>query len=165
MLLIFDLDDTLIPRLPDNYTPKDLKNLRLLPGAEEILTLNLPGVNKILVTKEIDMGLQNKKIDAVGIRNYFTRIMICFDDPDKRNCFRDSSERYQDKDVWIIGDRLDSEIRYGNKLGFKTIRLKQGKYKDLEPKDDSEIPTVTINSLTELAQVLNLSNSNIKFKD
>jgi FMN phosphatase YigB (HAD superfamily) len=155
-LLIFDLDDTLYdtsnrldPVMP-NYA-----NMRLYPEALEILR-DIPK-EKVLVTfgKE---EVQKKKIETLKIEPYFKEIYIFEDRSRKLEGFRQILEKYNvanPKEVIVIGDRIDTEIRYGNMLGVTTVHLNIGKYRMLMPKDELEIPTHTVNSLTELRFILN----------
>ena len=58
------------------------------------------------------------------------------------------------KNIIVVGDRIDAEIRYGNMLGATTILLSYGKYKDLKPKDAFEMPTYTIKKIGELQKLI-----------
>jgi len=154
-LCIFDLDDTLYDtsnRL-DRVTP-NFETMKLYPGALEVLSD--ASVPKILVTYG-NTDLQNKKIETLGVRSFFKEILICPTVAEKLNLFKEiikKSNIQNPEEVAVIGDRRDGEIRYGNMLGFTTIYLKAGKYKDLEAKDDLEIPNFTILSLSELSPIL-----------
>lgn len=155
MLIIFDLDDTLINTssiMVGGYTEKKLDQISLFPGVKEFLN-NFKG-KKVLVTKETDLGLQNRKIDFLGIRNYFNLILICYTDKEKKTCFQKVLAKFPNQDIWVVGDRIDAEIRYGNELGLKTVRFKQGKYKDLKIKDSSENPNYEVKSFLELFKLV-----------
>ena len=54
----------------------------------------------------------------------------------------------------MIGDRLDNDILPAKVLGMKTILLKAGVYRILEPRNPSEIPDATITSVTEIPSVI-----------
>ena len=54
----------------------------------------------------------------------------------------------------MVGDRLDIDILPANELGMKTIRTMDSLYKIQEPVDKKETPLFTINSLSELPEVL-----------
>ena len=54
----------------------------------------------------------------------------------------------------MIGDRLDNDILPAKVLGMKTILLRVGVYKILEPRNPSEIPDATITSIEEIPSVL-----------
>lgn len=152
---IFDLDDVLYNKskiLGDSYS-----NLNaIVPFPDTIQTLkDLTGV-KILVTKSSsNKDIQNKKIDLLNIRNLFDNIIIVKEDLGKKLAFESILLNYNvsnRKDIVIVGDRIDSEIRYGNLLGCKTVLFNfgEGKYSHLKPKDAFEIPDLVISSLSEL---------------
>lgn len=54
----------------------------------------------------------------------------------------------------MVGDRLDIDILPANELGMKTIRTMDSLYKIQEPVNKKETPLFTINSLSELPEVL-----------
>ena len=54
----------------------------------------------------------------------------------------------------MVGDRLDIDIMPANELGMKTIRTLNSLYKIQRAKNEKEAPLVTINSLTELPEIL-----------
>ncbi len=159
MLLLFDLDDTLYSRsqqLPDNYTEKDLVEISLFPGAASLLkqkTIGPKNLTKILVTKG-DRQLQQQKIKTLGIEPHFQRILICPKDEDKKQCFKNAIKEFPDKEVWVIGNRLDSEIRYGKELGLKTIYLCHGKYSSLQPQDAYEVPDYEVEHFEDVLRIL-----------
>ncbi len=159
MLLLFDLDDTLYSRsqqLPDNYTEKDLAEIRLFPGVLHLLkqkTLAPKNLIKVLVTKG-DPRLQQQKIKNLGIEPHFQQILICPRDDDKKQCFKNALKEFPDKEVWVIGNRLDSEIRYGKELGLKTIYLCHGKYSSLQPRDAYEVPDYEVEQFEDIFRIL-----------
>lgn len=54
----------------------------------------------------------------------------------------------------MVGDRLDNDIIPANRIGMYTIWIKQGSWKDAAPKDELELPDMTVDSLTELSAAL-----------
>ncbi|MFH2018411.1 MAG: HAD hydrolase-like protein [bacterium] len=48
---------------------------------------------------------------------------------------------------WVIGDKLDSEIACGNRAGFTTIRVRQGKFAETLPNTPDEQPCFEVGSL------------------
>lgn len=152
MLIIFDLDDTLFLRLPDNYTEEDLNNLQLYPGARELLVRN--NYKKILVSKG-DPDFQYKKLAVLNITDLFDQIFICSTSKEKQKIFKKISLDFPNEPIWVIGDRIDSEIRCGRELGFKTVLLKKGKYKDLKAKDSLEIADFKFNNFNEVNHFFN----------
>ena len=155
MLIIFDLDDTLYDRtgqLSDNWTEEEFKNLEVFPGVKEILGVD--GFSKVLVSKG-EEEFQLRKLEQLGIKDQFDEIKICPTNEDKKTEFQNILNRCPHPLVWVIGNRIDSEIRYGNELGLKTVLLKHGKYKNLKAKDKYEIPDYEIEQFVELHLILN----------
>ncbi len=154
-LVIFDLDDTLYDRwgqLDETY--RNLPNITLFPDALQVL--NAIKVPKVLISKG-EPGIQQQKVDVLGIRPYFEEICVCASPEEKQALFKRLMDNYHitdPKDIVVIGDRLDSEIRAGKMLGFTTIRLLHGKYKDLKPKDAFEVPDYTIKTLREVLEII-----------
>lgn len=140
-VIIFDLDDTLFDSTNQPLETPNGWPLELFSGWQPILQVE--SYNNILVTMG-EPELQNKKIDALGIRQYFSKIYIVDRNEDKATCFAEVIKEFPNQDIIVVGNRLDSEIRYGNQLGLKTIFVKYGKYKDMVAKDKFENPTYTI---------------------
>jgi len=131
---------------------ENLEQAQVYPEVEEFLQSSKD--TKILVTKELVPGLQQKKIDHLGIKKWFDEIIICSSDQEKKDYFQKIKEKYVGRQIWVIGDRITSEIRWGNKLGLKTIQIYLGKYKDLKPKDDLEIPQYKVTTFEEIESII-----------
>ena len=54
----------------------------------------------------------------------------------------------------MVGDRLDNDIVPANKVGLKTIWVKQGFAVYSNPQDELEYADYTVNSLTEICDIL-----------
>lgn len=52
--------------------------------------------------------------------------------------------------TFVVGDRIQGEIFLGNKIKFKTVWFRNGKYKDVYPKNENEKPDYLIYGLKEL---------------
>jgi len=133
---IWDLDDTLYHRhvqVGDDYS--GTHDIVLFPDALPALTK--PDQIDILVTKESREGVQGVKLDALGIRERFEEIHTVRRDEDKREVFASIRERFA-LPIYVIGDRVDSEILYGNELGMMTILCPRGKYLFRKPGSEVE---------------------------
>lgn len=152
-VVVFDLDDTLYDtsgRL-DDVTP-NFTTMKLADDAHDLL--EKIKYKKILLTHG-DTDIQNKKIDTLNIRNLFDEIIIVATNAEKLPVFEKIKKEFKDpKDVAVVGDRCDSEIRFGNMQGFVTILVSGWKYKNLAPKDDLEIPTYEIKAFSNLTDIL-----------
>ena len=102
-----------------------------------------------------DKEIQYKKIVLLGIKDYFSSILICPSKEEKKECFKTLISSYPGYKKIVIGDRRDSEIRFGNELNLITILIKSGKYKDLKATNDFEIANYEIDKITKLGGVLN----------
>lgn len=129
-----------------------LRNINSLPKlktySDAYIVPQIDTVN-YLVTSGLK-EFQNQKIDALGIRNWFTEIYI--DDPitpkweNKEEIMRLILNRhnYNIADLLVVGDNSESEIKAGNNIGIETIQiLREG----IEP---SEIANYRIKNLNEL---------------
>jgi FMN phosphatase YigB (HAD superfamily) len=154
-VVIFDLDDTLFVRDSSIQENEDWENITSAEpslGVVEFLH-NFSG-KKMLVTKESHPNLQNKKLELLGIRKLFDEVMICYKNKEKKELFSKIMCENPGDEIWVVGDRIDSEIRYGNELGLKTVLLNQGKYKTLKAKDDFEVSDYKIDKFIELNRIL-----------
>ena len=155
MLIIFDLDDTLYDRtgqVPDNYTKEDIQKITLFPQVKEFLQA-FSG-KKILVTKETDPGLQNRKIHSLGLRGYFDQIIICHSAEEKKDAFQNIKQSFPGEEIVVVGDRLDQEIKYGKELGLKTVWLRHGNHNERLPQQFGEVPDHQITEFSEFPALL-----------
>ncbi len=128
-VFVFDLDGTLVD------TDGQLKGKGMRPldcitpftGVPEVL--QIAGSINILVTAG-NSDLQNKKVDALKLRQYFQQINVVEHKEEKQEVFRCIAEKFQGSEalIAVIGDRLDYEIRYGNECGFITFHINQGSH-------------------------------------
>ena len=144
MIVIFDLDDTLFDttgQLDESYT--NLSNI--VPFDDTIDVLEKVDATKILVSRG-DGRIQQEKIKLLGIKKYFNDIFICALHDEKKTLFEHILKSYnvKAKDVWVVGDRINVEIRYGNLLGMNTVHFHHGKHKDLKPQDAFDKPMFVI---------------------
>lgn len=155
MLIVFDLDDTLYDcsgQVKFETRWQDARCITPFPGAIDFLS-SYPS-KKILLSRETDTGLQNVKIDSLGIRDYFVEIYLCQRGEEKKTVLEKIQREYSSEDIWVVGDRIDSEIQYGNELGLKTVRLSCGKYKDMMPQHKLQEAHHTITEFLQLYKVL-----------
>jgi putative hydrolase of the HAD superfamily len=83
--------------------------------------------DKFLVTTSLT-SLQNKKIDALGIRDDFKEIFIndtFITKKNKEDVFRELIHKYalSVESTIVVGDNAESEIRAGNALGMITVQM------------------------------------------
>ena len=59
-------------------------------------------------------------------------------------------------EVYVVGDRIEDEIRFGNMNGFTTIWFKKGKYSGIEPKEAICVPDKITTTASQIeAMILN----------
>ena len=56
--------------------------------------------------------------------------------------------------AWMVGDRLDNDIRPANAAGWRTIRVLKGYNAEQQPREELESPDYTITSLDEIPQIV-----------
>lgn len=154
-LIIFDLDDTLFDssgQMRSGHESEDVKQITPFPGVLAFLA-SFPG-KKALVTHETVLGLQQQKIDTLGVQRFFDDVFICQTREEKKSHLRRVVAKYHPTKCWVVGDRLDTEIFYGNELGLKTIWIRQGKHADRQPQNGLEVPDHTIVRFSELHALL-----------
>jgi FMN phosphatase YigB (HAD superfamily) len=154
-LIVFDLDDTLFHtsgQIKYENRWEDVKNITPFAGVPEFLR-SFPA-KKVLLTWETDKGLQDAKIDQLGIRTFFNEIVICYSNQEKKECLARIKEKYSPENIYVVGDRIDAEIQFGNELGLKTVRLQYGRYKDMMPQHTLQEAHHTITEFSQLGELL-----------
>lgn len=131
---------------------KDVKNIIPFAGVPEFLQ-SFPA-KKLLLTWETDKGLQDAKIDQLGIRSYLHEIHICYSNEEKKQYLAQIKKNYPSEEIYVVGDRIDAEIQFGNELGMKTVRLLYGKYRDMIPQHSLQEAHHTITEFLQLESVL-----------
>jgi FMN phosphatase YigB (HAD superfamily) len=119
-------------------------------NALELLTAFHKNCKQVLAStvSSKNFGKRLDLIKKLGIDVFFDEIHIGRKDSD---IFNDFLRKYgtSPKNTYVIGDNAYSEISIGNKLGMKTILLKNKSSRELEEK-----PWKTINSLLELKDLI-----------
>lgn len=160
-MIIFDLDDTILPTTDQlfslgEYGLSDLDHITTYKGSEETLEFCNSLTNSFLVTKG-DPTLQNEKIAKLKIKSYFKEIIIVPTNEDKYFAFKHLIDKYNKRagEAVVVGDKIKSEILYGNILGTKTIQLIQGRHsKNYYPQYELEIPTYSIYDIREIINII-----------
>lgn len=132
-----------------NRTIYDPETGELVPGALALLTfLKERGDTVHLISKK--EGGREDLLDTLGIASYFTTVTFTEEkEPSMAALIKESASP-----VYVIGDYLHNEIRYGNRYGAHTIWLKRGRFRDLKPELEDDVPWQTIEELTEAQHYL-----------
>ena len=156
--LIFDLDDTLYfktEQLGDDYGFEDIDNISI-PSEDMDYLKELSGKNNMYIVTNGDEKFQRRKIEVLGLEDIFAKenIHIVSLKEDKKELFKEITKDTPGIKTYIIGDRIDSEIQYGNELGLETIRMMKGKYSDMIPKILEQEPNYEIYEIINLDYIL-----------
>ena len=60
------------------------------------------------------------------------------------------------ENAWMVGDRLDNDIRPAKKAGWHTIRILKGYNRKQHPRDELDVPDHTIASLGEIVDIISV---------
>lgn len=139
--IIFDWKRTL-------YDP-DKKSL--IDGSVDLLSsLQKKNISLIVIGKGgEDM---HKEVQRLDVKKFFSKIV--FEEGQKDISIYKLYVSENPKETVFVGDRIQSELAAGNKLGCVTIWLKQGKFADEGPLDDSQNPTYIVTTIEELEKLL-----------
>ena len=144
------------------YQHPDFNELIIYPETKEVLN-KLKNIFKLVLITQGAYDSQNKRIDSLGIKDYFDYIYLSESGKKKESFEKALNDlRMNEDQILVVGDRIDSEIKIGNELGMNTCRIMKGKYKILNPKIKIEEPDYVINSLRGLYKILDLKNEKFK---
>ena len=127
------------------------------PEAENCLN-ELSKHYKIGIIANQNFG-SKERLDKLGLLKYIDLVIASAEEgvtkPDLR-IFQIALDRANCKpeEAVMVGDRLDNDIIPANKIGMKTVWIKQGFGGYSEPKEIEELPDYTINNLKELLKLL-----------
>lgn len=140
--VIFDYNRTL-------FNPE---NNEFYPEAVEVLE-KLKGRFKLALVAKGDAE-REKQIERLGLRKYFEVVIIGEEkgEDDYRKCIEQLQVR--PAEVYVVGDRIAKEIKFGNDIGAVTVWFRNGKFKDELPKSKDELPVYTVEDLKDLLEIL-----------
>jgi putative hydrolase of the HAD superfamily len=132
--------------------------IRLTSGAREILEWSHSRANIHLVTSG-DATTQNKKIDRLGIRDFFTSVQCVEARASakdgigaKQVAFQSIANTYENDTLppLSIGNRVDTDLGEAKLIGWKTAWIRHGEHAALVPQKPWEIPDFEVSSPAEL---------------
>lgn len=127
------------------------------PEAENCLS-ELSKHYKIGIIANQNLGSE-ERLERLGLLKYIDLVIASAEEgvakPDLR-MFQIALDRANCKPekALMVGDRIDNDIVPANKIGMKTIWIKQGFGKYCELKTEIEQPDYTVESLNELISIL-----------
>jgi FMN phosphatase YigB (HAD superfamily) len=132
----------------------DPQSDRLVYGAKRVLNTLYKKHDLFLVSYRENQ--RHALIRELGIEKYFRRIN--FVDKKTKREFKKIISPKQYRYIWIVGDRVEDEISIGNGLGWRTIWVAQGKFKNRLPKYHAEYPTYSTKSLYKILNLFYRQN-------
>ena len=157
----FDCNDEEIAKAGiENYINAEFDGLKIYPEVVEVLeSLRDDSFKTVLITQG-STEQQNKKIDCLNVRDYFNHIYTP-NIGDKEKYFLRAVDvlGINASEILVVGDNIGEEIRIGNKLGMKTVRLLKGVYKNIEPENEFENADYKIRDLREVLEIVKRENN------
>jgi len=126
------------------------------PEAEEVLR-ELSERYHIGIIANQNLGSE-ERLEKLGLLRYIDLVIASAEEgvakPDLR-IFQIALDRANCKpeEAVMVGDRIDNDILPANKIGMKTVWIKQGFGSYAEPKAIEEQPDYIVNSLVEIAEL------------
>ncbi|NJE11029.1 HAD family hydrolase [Thermococcus sp. MAR1] len=166
---MMDLDkivENLLEKVYAKISPRELEemqelidrvffsNLRLFPDAVPFLeALKRMGAKVVLVT-DSSTRWQRKKLEYLGIKDYFDALIISGETGHSKldpHNFRLARRLFPHEDeVYMVGDRDDTDMRGGKEIGATTILVQRGYFKGRRPKHADYV----VGNLTEALEVI-----------
>lgn len=160
--IFFDLGDTLVAEEPIGNKHLADVILTKLPYLDEVLAeLKRKGYKLGIITNTVTSREEHVRtaLRKIDVEKYFDVILTSVDvgheKPDERifmTALR--SLKVKTHEAIMVGNRVDTDIVGGNRMGMKTVLLKWNKRYNERITSDEEKPAHTINSLRELLLVL-----------
>lgn len=144
-IIIFDFNRTL-------YDPESKK---LMEGARSLLKSVGKEYELYLITSKSDAKESRKKlIEKLNLQKYFEQILICKEKTKQEFRKIINKKIISKKGSFVIGDQIGREIKIGNSLGLKTIRICAGKFSDEIPKNSLEKPDFEVKRLDDISRIV-----------
>jgi len=129
-----------------------------LPPAVRDLLVSLRRRYQVCLFTTGRRDLQEAKVQRLGLRELCDEIVILDSETEENKeaaiaAFLDRYG-YEPGKVWVIGNRLDNEIRAGNRLGIPTVWVRRGEGAGLEPGEETGRPDHVIADVLELPGIL-----------
>ena len=103
--------------------------------------------------KPIYLDYQSTKIKNLKL-DFIKDIIIVNTNEEKEQAFRKLIKKYDPDKTFIVGDRPEAEIYYGNKLNLETVRVLTGRYSSIKPKNDLERAKFKIKNVVEIKDLI-----------
>jgi len=151
------LHDDITSSIRSHYDEIRQIETRLYPGVDGLLEM---------LAEDFTLGLAGnapasvlKSLDGFGVLRYFTHTdvsgSIGINKPDQRffETILANAEAKASEAI-VVGDRLDNDIIPARRIGMKTIWIRWGRYRIMEPRTPDEIPEATVADVREVSTAL-----------
>lgn len=151
-------------RMAGHHKYHTVKIGKITPFRDTIPTLKkLKKGKKIIVLLSYGVPKQqNAKIERLGIRKYFDRIIFdrTIGRSNKTVHIRKIIQWLKKKDIGkneilLVGDNIKSEIEGGRRLGLKAVRMVHGRYSKLKPENKWQRADYRIKKIKEILRIIN----------
>ena len=153
--LLPGLTEEVLEARRQTFTGLTPRRLSVDPRVEHLLR-GLYDRSTLYLLTEGDLDFQSAKIDHLGIRPFFREVVIAPPGPGSKHGALVSlleRRRHPPGSVVVVGNRLDREIRAGNRLGATTVWVRRGEGSGVLPGEHTGLPDHTVNDVGELCQV------------
>jgi FMN phosphatase YigB (HAD superfamily) len=157
-----NLSDNIVDEALASYNRDDVPPIR--PFNDAVSTLEALAARGLPLTL-VTTGRRNRqlaKVERIGLSTFFSPQANLFiheegDHPDKEPQLRAAlaATNLAPDQTMSVGDKLDSDIRVGNRIGLITVRFRHGRQKELEPEQPLDRPDYDIQRLGDLLEILN----------
>ncbi|MFC1697062.1 HAD family hydrolase [Nanoarchaeota archaeon] len=142
------------------YHTAKISALKELPGTRETLVYLTSKNIKLAVISYGREDRQWEKIFRLGIDCFFDHDNVYISDIDNKGPNKGSlikkalkNMNVNPKKTLMVGNKLDTDIYYGNKEDLITVLMLHGKYQDERPKNDLQKPDFTMSEISELIEI------------
>ena len=147
-------DEKIITAGHERYIEGDFDTLQIFQETKSVLA-SLKKKYKLALLSQGSPKQQEKKIEVLGIRPYFDFLFFPMHGQ-KKEFFEKAimQLKVDPHEIFVVGDRIDNEIKIAKSLGMKTARLLHGKYASLKPKEKNEKADFEIKNLKEILKIV-----------
>ena len=142
------------------FSRDSLRNLNLqdLKMDPEVLNL-IQGLKKHYMLYLVSEGIlefQKRKVEQLDLWNEFDNVFIVRNSSEKESKIRLLIRELNlpAKEFLVVGNRLDREIRAGNRLGATTAWVRRGEGEEIDIREDTEKPDYILSSVLDLREIL-----------
>ncbi|NJE25325.1 HAD family hydrolase [Thermococcus sp. MV5] len=113
-------------------------NLKLYPDAIEFLKGLKAMSAKVVLITDSSSEWQRKKLEYLNLKDYFDSLIISgetgYSKLEPYNFILAKRRFPKESEIYVVGDRDDTDMRGGKEIGATTILVRRGYFKSLMPK-------------------------------